>query len=123
MIEGNASDGVYVARSSNAWIAGNTISRNRRHGVYLEKNAQAEVMANTIDANGGHGVFVTHNSGAHLGTAAGARWLDKPNTSTVPNTGFGVQCSLGAYLVGQLGLLNGTAGPKSVTTGCVDTTP
>jgi parallel beta-helix repeat protein len=121
VIEANGSDGIYVARSSNAWIAGNTIAGNARHGVYIEKSAQAEVMANTIDSNAGHGVFVTHNSGAHLGSGTGARWMDKPNTTTVPNSGFGIQCSVGAYLVGQLGSLNGMAGLKSVTTGCVDT--
>jgi parallel beta-helix repeat protein len=122
VIEANGSDGVYVARSSNAWIAGNTISRNRRHGVYLEKSAQAEVMANTIEANDGHGVFVTHGSGALLGSATGARWMDKPNTTTAPNAGFGVQCAVGAYLVGELGALNGLTGLKSVATGCIDTT-
>jgi hypothetical protein len=47
-------------------------------------------------------------------------WMDKPNASTVPNTGFAIQCSVGAYVVGQLGSLNGTAGAKNVLTGCVD---
>jgi len=120
-IEENAGHGVYVARSSNAFIAGNTISRNARNGVHLEKNGQAEVTANAIDGNGASGVFVTQNSGAHLGSPAGPRWMDLPNMSSVPNTAFGVQCSIGAYLVGSLGLLNGTGGPKDVATGCVDT--
>jgi parallel beta-helix repeat protein len=120
-IEDNGADGVYMARSSNAWIAGNTISGNHRHGVYLEKMAQAEVMANTIDANSGHGIFVTQNSGAHLGSASGARWMDKPNTSNVANGGFAVQCSVGAYLVGQIGSLAGAAGPWSILSGCVNT--
>ena len=61
----------YVARSSNAFIAGNTISRNGRNGVHLEKNGQAEVTANAIDGNAASGVFVTQNSGAHLGSTAG----------------------------------------------------
>ena len=119
-IEANGSDGVYLARSSNAWVAGNTIAGNGRHGVYIEKSAQAEVMANLIDGNSGHGVFVTQNSGAHLGNATAGRWLDKPNTTTAPNGGFGVLCSVGAYLVGELASLNGSSGVKSATTGCVE---
>jgi parallel beta-helix repeat protein len=123
IIEGNAVSGIYLARSANAAIAGNTIRNNGAHGVHLEKNAQAEVASNAIDANGLNGVFVTQNSGVHLGTPTGNGLLNRANSTTVNNTGFGVQCSVGAYMLGRLGTLNGVAGSKAATPDCIDTLP
>jgi parallel beta-helix repeat protein len=122
VIEGNAVHGIFVARSSNAFISGNVISRNARDGVHVEKLGQAEVTFNTLDENGQNGVFVSQNSGVHLGVPGAPAWTNRVNSTTIPNTGFGVQCSIGAYLVGSVGTLNGSVGAKSVETGCVDTT-
>jgi parallel beta-helix repeat protein len=123
LITANGADGIYLLRSSTAWIAGNTIASNGRHGVFLDRMAQADIMSNFIDDNKSHGVFVTQNSGVDLGSSAASRWIDRSNTSRVPNRGFAVQCSIGAYVVGDLGFLSGLAGAKNVTTGCNDTTP
>ena len=60
--------GVFVARSSNAFIAGDTISGDGRDALHLAKNGQTEVTANVLDGNAGNRVSVRQNSGVHLGS-------------------------------------------------------
>jgi parallel beta-helix repeat protein len=119
-ITSNGGDGIYVTRASNAWIVGNTISNNTGNGITVEKVSHAGVSANTINQNGGHGIEVSQGSGANLGDDTGTTIFELPNATTVNNGGRGLECSVGGYVDGRLGTLNGVLGSKSITRGCVN---
>lgn len=123
-IEGNA-NGVTVARSSTAQIVGNTIRNNSNDGIRVAKVSQADISNNVIEGNGRNGILVTQNSGVNLGRDTGDTIFDLPNSSTVPNGAYGLQCEIGGYADGRLGTLNGGAqkgakGATSFTKDCID---
>jgi parallel beta-helix repeat protein len=109
-IQGNGVGGITVIRGSSARIIGNTISNNTGDGVGVFRLSQADLSSNAIDGNTGNGINVSQNSGVNLGRDTGTSIFDAPNTTGTPNTGFGVNCSVGGYLDGRIGTLNGTSG-------------
>ena len=130
-IQGNALNGISVLRSSTARILGNTttITGNGGHGISVSKASQADIASNDISGNGGDGINVTENSGVNLGSAvsAGATSVPpvppvftQPNTTTEPNSGVGIRCSIGAYVHGELGTLSGDRGAKRFDKTCID---
>lgn len=122
IIEGNGNFGIFVSRSSQADIAGNVIRGNRNNGIQVDRNSQAEIGSNTIDQNTGNAVNALFGAGVNLGTPGGARWQLRQNTSTIANTRFAIGCSTGGYVTGSIGALMATMGPKSIASGCIDTT-
>ena len=119
-ITGNEGDGINVTRASQAWIVGNTISNNDGNGVTVTKVSHAGVSNNTINQNGVNGIEVSQGSGANLGSDTGTTIFELPNTTTINNGGRGLECSVGGYVDGRLGTLNGVLGRKSITRGCVN---
>jgi parallel beta-helix repeat protein len=120
-IQGNEY-GVTVIRSSSALIVGNTISGNRYDGIRIAKVSQADISNNTINGNGRYGILATQNSGVNLGRDTGDTIFDSPNTTTVGNGVKGLSCSLGGYVDGRLGTLNGLGKHNATefTKDCVD---
>jgi parallel beta-helix repeat protein len=130
-IQNNAGNGISVSRSSAAQIRGNTttIRGNGGHGISVFKVSHAEIASNDISGNGGDGINVTENSGVNLGSAVIAGVTNvppvspvflQPNTTTEPNNGFGIRCSIGAYVRGELGTLSGDRGAKRFDKTCID---
>lgn len=110
LIEGNGLDGISVSHSSNARIEGNVIRENRRNGVNVGRVSHADIASNTIEGNLINGINVTQNSGVNLGSDTGEDRPSLPNSTTVPNKGFGIQGSMGAYADGRMGTLTGDRG-------------
>jgi len=118
MIEGNGDHGIFVTRSSDARIVGNTISNNAGDGVHVDRVSHADISANTINHNSGDGIEVSQGSGADLGSDMGEGIYDAPNITTINNGGRGLSCSIGGYVNGRLGSLTGEQGKKHVMQGC-----
>jgi parallel beta-helix repeat protein len=112
IIQNNAVGGITVIRGSSARIVGNTIRNNTGDGVGVFRLSQADLASNTIEANTGDGVSVSQNSGVNLGRDTGTGIFDAPNSTAAGslNQGNGVTCSIGGYLDGRLGTLDGAAG-------------
>ena len=120
VIRDNGGDGIWMVRASTARIIGNTLSGNRRNGLTIQQASHADAAGNVIDGNGQHGIRVSGNSGVNLADSA-MRLFTKPNTTTVPNGEFGIQCDVGAYVDGSIGSLSGSRGVKDISdTSCVD---
>ena len=120
IIENNGRSGITVAYSSGARLGGNTIRNNKRYGVRVTRGSNANIGNNTIDGNGRDGIFVSRDSSANLGRDRVRRFYHAPNTTTAPNKGFGISCSLRGAVGGRLGTLTGKKGVKSFKEGCVD---
>jgi parallel beta-helix repeat protein len=122
IIQNNGGGGISVTRASEARIAGNTIRNNTGDGVVVTRVSQADVSSNAIEGNTGHGINVGTNSGVNLGRDTGTGLFDAPNTTAAGNLnqGNGISCFIGGYADGRLGTLNGSAGPTSFGTSCVD---
>jgi parallel beta-helix repeat protein len=120
LIRTNGGHGVFLSLSASARIAGNTISNNSRNGIHVERASQATISSNTINANRLSGIYVTENAGGNLGSDTGVGLFDAPNSTTVNNGRYGVECFVGGYVNGRRGTLNGTAGAKVSGTSCVD---
>ena len=121
-IEGNALDGIFVQRSSTAWIAGAVIRGNKGNGIAVDRHSQATLGGNAIDGNGGDAIAVIRASGVTLGNMDIRR--DGPNTTRQKNGGAGVRCFMGGYVDGSVGTLDGAKGAKQFETACIDgTTP
>ena len=61
------------------------------------------------------------NAGLDIGTDAnGATPQFDDDTNTGTNAGFGVRCMIAGFVDGRLGALTGTAGAKSFSEGCID---
>jgi hypothetical protein len=121
-IQNNTGPGIQVFRGSTAQIFTNVIQNNGSHGVTLDRNAQAEVGANVIAGNAGDAIRVMRNSGLDIGTDVNGStptFDDDTNTGTA-NAGFAVNCSIGGYVDGRLGLLAGQLGLKRFAEACVD---
>lgn len=114
----NGGDGINVSQSSNARIVGNNINDNTGNGVTVMKLSHADISDNTINQNGNDGIEVSQGSGANLGSDTGTGIFDSPNTTTVNNTDRGIECSIGGYVDGRLGSLNGKRGSKATSKGC-----
>jgi hypothetical protein len=120
VIQDNALDGIEVLRASTARIIGNTISRNGRNGLTVQQASHADVAGNAFDANAKQGIRVIGNSGVNLADSA-MLLFRRPNTTTMSNGGFGIQCEEGAYIDGPLGSLTGKAGRKDASDkSCID---
>ena len=117
-IRNNGGPGINIERTSGAWIVGNTISGNKQSGIEVHRNSQADVIGNTINGNGGDGISVSFNSGVNFDSEPRK---DGPNQTTggQNNAGAGVKCTLGGYIDGPLGTLNGTRGPKEFDRTCI----
>ena len=121
-ITGNALDGIVVQRSSTAWIAGVTIAGNKGNGVTVDRNSQATLGGSTIDGNGGDAILVRRMSGLTLGDMDVRR--DGPNRTQQKNGGAGIRCTMGGYVDGPAGTLDGMKGAKQFDKTCIDgTTP
>lgn len=114
-IRNNGGHGISVLGSSNALIMGNSIEGNSGDGIRVARNAQANVGRNLISDNGGDGIGVSLGAGVTLPG-------QQPNLtdSSRINRGFGVQCSVGGYIEGSLGTLDGARGSKHFDIGCID---
>jgi parallel beta-helix repeat protein len=119
-IDSNDGDGISVSRSSSAEIIGNIISNNDGDGVVVARGSHAYIAKNSIDGNTADGIFIEENSGVNLGRDTTSSFFDEPNTTTVNNGGFGIECSLGAYANGRLGSLNGNTGAQSFSANCIN---
>jgi hypothetical protein len=115
LIQGNGGHGIRIQRTASARIYKNTISNNANNGVNIESDSYAEVAANVINGNHKNGVAVSENSTLHLGNSSGNKNEDMPNTTTTPNTQFGLSASWGSYLQGRLGTLTGVSGASSIS--------
>ena len=103
-------------RGSAAVVLGNTISGNDGPGVLVRGGSHADLSGNAIDGNGSDGVVVTVNSDVQLGEQGGI--FEPANESAVPNTGYGISCSLNSTLAGALGTLNGESGRRKLDSSC-----
>ena len=113
----NNPDGIILRGSANARIVGNTISNNTNNGIKLIRGSQAEISDNLIDGNGQNGIFVSQGSGVSLGNdPTGNTIFDLPNSGT--NGDKGLSCSIGGYVDGLLGTLDGLHGALGISKGC-----
>jgi parallel beta-helix repeat protein len=119
IITENAMNGIRVTRSGDARIIGNVITDNGQHGISVSRNAHADIAGNTIDRNARDAVSATENSGINLGTGTQATYFDELNRTTELNGGVGVACSIGGYVSGNLGSLNGRDGKREIARGCL----
>jgi parallel beta-helix repeat protein len=117
----NGRYGIRVERNSSAWILGNTVSSNAGPGIIIDRNSEADIAANSINANTADGIVVSRNSGANLSTEDAGR-SDRPNATDprLQNRGVAIRCSIGSYVAGPLGTLQGVAGVKAFDSTCVD---
>lgn len=140
-IRGNAGHGISVLRSSTARIVGNKpispgisggISDNGGHGISVLRGSDASIASNEVSGNAGDGISVAENSGVNLGRAVAAgitsvppvpAIFTEPNTTTEPNGGFGIRCSIGGYANGDLGTLSGVLGAATFDKTCIDELP
>jgi parallel beta-helix repeat protein len=119
-IQNNGQEGIYVFRSSTAFIVGNQINDNRRTGIRVDRASHAEIASNVISSNGEDGVGIDKVSNVDLGTDTGTGILNLPNTTSAPNGGFAVSCTGGGSVSGRLGALAGKNGSKRFDSSCVD---
>jgi parallel beta-helix repeat protein len=113
----NNCNGIRVQRSSSAVIVGNTISNNRDNGIEVVEASAADIADNLIDGNGQNGIFVSQGSGVNLGNDDTATPIfNLPNSGT--NGDKGLSCSIGGYVDGFLGTLDGLHGALRICKGC-----
>jgi parallel beta-helix repeat protein len=120
VIRNNKGHGILVARSSAAFIVGNSIGNNEGQGVFVSRSSNAQIANNSIDGNRRGGILVSRNSGVDLGEDRGKPIRNLPNKTSTKNGRFGVRCSRSGYIDGRLGTLNGTEGTKNFDEGCID---
>ena len=120
-IQKNGGNGIYVWRSSTAWIVSNTITGNKRNGIWINRNSEAQITGNRISGNGEDAISVSRNSGVIFGTGEAPLRREANNTDAqLNNGGFGVRCTIGGYVEGPQGTLNGAKGAKECDKGCID---
>lgn len=112
----NNPNGITVSECSSARIVGNNISNNAGNGIMVVKASQSNITDNLIDGNGQSGIFVSQGSGVNLGNDAGTTIFDLPNSGI--NDDFGLSCSIGGYVDGLLGTLNGLESTIRINKGC-----
>jgi parallel beta-helix repeat protein len=109
-------NGIIVTRSASARIVGNNISNNTDNGIMVIRASQADITDNLLDGNGQSGIFVSQGSGVNLGNDIGTTIFDLPNSGT--NEDNGLSCSVGGYVDGLLGTLDGLHGAVGISKGC-----
>ena len=109
-------DGIILRGSACARIVGNTISNNTDDGIKVVEASVADIAGNLIDGNGQNGIFVSQGSGVNLGNDTGDTIFDLPNSGT--NGDKGLSCSIGGYVDGLLGTLDGLHGALRISKGC-----
>ena len=110
-------NGIRVRRSASAYIVGNTISNNTDDGIQVVEGSVADIAGNLIDGNGQNGIFVSQGSGVKLGDDDTATAIfNLPNSGT--NGDKGLTCSIGGYVDGVLGTLDGLHGAIRISKGC-----
>jgi parallel beta-helix repeat protein len=113
----NNHNGIRLARSASARIVGNTISNNTDDGIQVLEAAAADIADNLIDGNGKNGIFVSQGSGVNLANdVTAAAIFNLPNSGT--NGHKGLSCSIGGYVDGFLGTLDGLHGALGISKGC-----
>ncbi len=116
--------GIRVTRTSNARITRNDITSNGEAGIAVENNSHADIAWNDLSGNHGAGIRLHLNSSARLGIGSGKAEWNVPNSTTTPNLGVGLECTLGGAVEGTLGTLTGVDGPQKFGLGCLhDFTP
>jgi len=122
-IRNSGEHGISVNRQSSARIVGNTIENNKGSGVLVTRNAQADVFGNSISGNGGDGITASHSAGVNFTNEDNLFNLGPNQTGTgSKNAGFGLSGSVGGYVDGPLGTLDGAKGAKRIDAGCIDRT-
>ncbi len=123
-IRNNGLAGIRVGRTSDARITANVITGNGADGIAVENNSHADIVWNDLSGNHGAGIRVHLNSSARVGVGAGKAEWNVPNSTTTPNLGAGLECTLGGAVEGTLGTLTGVDGPQKFGHGCMhDLTP
>ena len=122
VIQNNGREGILLQRASTARIVGNAIRNNGGDGISLEQSSHAEISDNVLEENSGNGIGLTERSGVNLELKAGGPVSSPPNRTgpAAPNKGVGIHCSVGGYVIGPLGSLNGAKGAKSLDATCID---
>jgi hypothetical protein len=119
-IQNNTDVGIAVLHNSSARIIGATIRNNGGPGIQVERTSHADISDNTISGNVGNGITVSGNSAVDLDLGR-IQEVAQPNKTTAGsnNGGFGVACSLGAYVSGSLGMLMGAKGAMYADSTCM----
>ena len=113
--------GISVNRQSSARIVGNTIEDNKGSGILVTRNSQADVFGNSISGNAGNGITVSHSAGVNFTNEDNLFNLGPNRTDANSiNAGFGLSGSVGGYVDGPIGALDGAKGAKQIDAGCVD---
>ncbi|AGF72178.1 right-handed parallel beta-helix repeat-containing protein [Corynebacterium halotolerans] len=122
-ITDNDGPGIVIKQWSTGWISGNTIADNQGDGVVIDRNSLGEVYDNTIEANTGDGIRVSNGSGLSLtpeGAEAPSQVAGNHTAPATLNGGTGISCTVGGYVSGATGTINGTGGTTYFTEGCVN---
>ena len=110
-------NGIRVRRSASAVIVGNEIRNNTDDGIKVLEGSVADIAGNLIDGNGQNGIFVSQGSGVKLADDdTGTAIFNLPNSGT--NGDKGLSCSIGGYVDGFLGDLDGLHGAVRISKGC-----
>jgi parallel beta-helix repeat protein len=110
-------NGIRVRRSASAVIVGNEVSNNTDDGIQVLEGSVADIAGNIIDGNGQNGIFVSQGSGVKLADDdTGTAIFNLPNSGT--NGDKGLSCSIGGYVDGVLGDLDGLHGAVRISKGC-----
>jgi nitrous oxidase accessory protein NosD len=110
-------NGIRVRRSASAVIVGNDIINNADDGIRVLEGSVADIAGNLIDGNGQNGIFVSQGSGVKLADDdSGTPIFNLPNSGT--NGDKGLSCSIGGYVDGVLGDLDGLHGAVRISKGC-----
>ena len=113
--------GISVNRQSSARIVGNVVEGNKAGGILVTRNSQADVFGNAVSGNGGDGITASHASGVNM-TNEDKLFDLGPNKTDAKNAGFGLSGSVGGYVDGPFGTLDGAKGAKRIGDGCIDRT-
>jgi hypothetical protein len=120
-IRNNTDSGIFVLHNSSARIIGATISNNGGDGIQIERASHADITDNVINGNARNGIAVRGGSGVDLDFGRSLEVI-RPNRTDagLSNGGFGIDCSLGTYVSGSLGMLTGAKGSMRADSTCVD---
>jgi hypothetical protein len=122
-IQNNNVNGILVVHNSSARIIGATIRNNGGDGIRIHRASHADISDNNISGNVGSGIAISENSGVNLdlGRIQAVAQANRTDTST-NNGGFGIDCSSGSYVSGNLGALIGAKGAMTADNTCVNGT-
>src|SRR5688572_8844999 len=100
-------------------VVGNTVENNKGSGILVTRNSQADVFGNAISGNGGDGITTSHMAGVN--TTNEDKLFDLgPNSTAAKNGGYGLSGSVGGYVDGPFGTLDGAKGAKKIDSNCID---